>query len=95
MFQLAIQSPLAIGVCKPWQQQLSALRQPNFDHFSEQKSPNLPKGDTGPMINFIVNRLLKRAGLTPEALRDLVEEGTKELDELSDLQTDLGRMAKR
>ncbi|MFK7751270.1 MAG: DUF4274 domain-containing protein [Sedimentitalea sp.] len=40
------------------------------------------------MINFIVNRLLKRAGLTPEALRDLVEQGTKELDELPDLQRD-------
>ena len=37
------------------------------------------------MISFIVERLLKRAGLTPEKLQDLVEKATKESKDLSDM----------
>jgi ferritin len=37
------------------------------------------------MINFIFERLLKRAGLTPEKLQELVEQTTKEQKEISDI----------
>ena len=37
------------------------------------------------MINFIFDRLLKRAGLTPEKLQELVEQTTKEQKEISDI----------
>ncbi|MEN8684110.1 DUF4274 domain-containing protein [Marivita sp.] len=37
------------------------------------------------MINLIVDRLLKRAGLTPEKLQELVQQTTKEQKEISDL----------
>lgn len=43
------------------------------------------------MFNFLINRLLKRAGLTPESLQELVERGTKDLDELDALMEEFGQ----
>jgi hypothetical protein len=55
----------------------SALWEPKSRQTFQAQFEDVPQKYECFMINFIFDRLLKRAGLTPEKLQELVEQTTK------------------